>query len=270
MSMLIMKAMVEIKERQRAEELKRKIMALVPGQNVKVKRPNGATFAMPLVRIAEEARHIEVQTETGWVESQMRRVVSADESFRTMFVPWDKVDFRESKITLQENEYGESDTWSRLCRQGDGAELSAARDYVNKRRPSAPHPEAAMQGTTTSASSAPTAIMPSQAGQAGHSSAQHLGHPFRNSPSLQPISVSSPGSSGSSGSSHGQARPAPGRGPEPQAQYAPVSPEAAVRELTYRQVIHPSTAATIPSRVVLVDSSGESLLRSYKVKDPKR
>jgi hypothetical protein len=122
MSILIIKAMVEIKERQKAEDLKRKIMALVPGQNVKVKRPNGATFAMPLVRIAEEARHIEVQTETGWVKFHMRRFFSADAWLRTMFVPWDKVDFRESKITLQENEYGELDAWNRSCRQDGGAD----------------------------------------------------------------------------------------------------------------------------------------------------
>jgi hypothetical protein len=57
--------MIQLKERQKAEALKNRILALIPGKGVKIKQSNGATFEMVLVRVHEESKYVELDIGNG-------------------------------------------------------------------------------------------------------------------------------------------------------------------------------------------------------------
>lgn len=83
-------AQKEVKEQEKREELKRRILQLIPGQLVKIKSGSGS-LEYKLVSVNEDESMLELEETTG------RRFMS----------PWSRVDFRSNAPKLAENEYGE-------------------------------------------------------------------------------------------------------------------------------------------------------------------
>ncbi|ORX36366.1 hypothetical protein BD324DRAFT_591650 [Kockovaella imperatae] len=91
----------EAKKRAQAEQLKQKILKLIPGQAIKVKTPAGL-FEVKFLHAHEHDRTADVQHETGQVHR----------------VKWLDFDFRPGPVPLAENEYARHHTHTRRSHDG--------------------------------------------------------------------------------------------------------------------------------------------------------
>jgi len=105
----------ELKKRQAAEALKAKMLAIIPGQNVKIKSSRGM-FEVTLVRLFENEQKAEVRHENGL----------------SSMVKWNEFDFRPAVVHKPiENEYGEFSSHRLFL----VISLTPARVHTHTRRP---------------------------------------------------------------------------------------------------------------------------------------
>ena len=84
-------AQIAIRRAQGLEDLKQKILALPIDSQLKVKSKGGGYMYGSLVRVLVDSSQVEVRLETG----------------QKYWVPFDRIEFKETKPKLQVDEYGE-------------------------------------------------------------------------------------------------------------------------------------------------------------------
>ena len=89
--MLTIQAQIAIRRAQGLEDLKQKILALPIDSQLKVKSKGGGYMYGSLVRVLVDSSQVEVRLETG----------------QKYWVPFDRIEFKETKPRLQVDEYGE-------------------------------------------------------------------------------------------------------------------------------------------------------------------
>jgi hypothetical protein len=88
---LKIQAQIAIRRAQGLEDLKQKIVALPIDSQLKVKSKGGGYMYGSLVRVLVDSSQVEVRLETG----------------QKYWVPFDRIEFKETKPKLQVDEYGE-------------------------------------------------------------------------------------------------------------------------------------------------------------------
>lgn len=119
---------IAIRKTQAAEELRRKVCAVEIGSTIKVKSRGGGIVHGTLVRVLEETAQVEVQLETG----------------QKYWVPYDRVEFKETRPKLQENEYGksvQSDTRRPVLNGSSNVQYQSERAHSISRDRSTPYPD---------------------------------------------------------------------------------------------------------------------------------